>query len=59
MERDRKFMSVAGRAIWYTRTNDGEVLYMVAKGDGTDEYFTDWREAMKYCYDHPRKNRKH
>ena len=58
MTRDKHFMSVAGRAIWYTRTNDGDVVYMVAKGDGTDKYFSDWRDAAQYCYDHPRKSRK-
>ena len=46
--RDRVFMSHNGKRIWYTITPDGDVLYMVAKGDGTDKYFTDWEEAMNW-----------
>ena len=50
--RDRVFMSHNGKRIWYTRTPEGDTLYMVAKGDGTDEYFTDWRDAMKWIDEH-------
>ena len=38
-----KFLSHRNHAIWY-----GDGVYMVAKGDGTDEYFTDWKDAMKW-----------
>lgn len=55
---DRVFMSVAGRAIWYSKTGEGDIIYMVAKGDGTDKYFTDWHDAMEWCYEHPRKTRR-
>lgn len=48
MERDRVFMSHNGSRIWYTRTGDGDVVYMVAKGDGTDQYFLDWKDALKW-----------
>lgn len=55
---DRIFMSHCGRAIWYRKDGDGNILYMVAKGDGTDEYFTDWHDAFEYCEQLPRR-RKH
>ena len=45
---DKVFMSHRGKRIWYTRTGDGEPLYMVARGDGMDEYFTDWKDAMDW-----------
>lgn len=46
--RDRVFMSHNGSRIWYGRTGDGDIFYMVAKGDGTDQYFVDWRDAMDW-----------
>ena len=55
MMKDKKFMSCAGHAIWVGETGEGDLIYMVAKGDGTDEYFADWKDAMEYCYQHPRK----
>ena len=45
---DKVFMSHRGKRIWYTRTGDGEPLYMVARGDGLDEYFTDWKDAIDW-----------
>ena len=50
--RDRVFMSHRRRRIWYSRSEDGDVLYMVARGDGTDQYFTDWEDAMNWIDDH-------
>lgn len=47
MKKDKVFLSWNGHAIWY-RVIDGDITYMVARGDGTDEYFTDWEEAIKY-----------
>jgi hypothetical protein len=47
---DKKVMSWYGKQIW-----KNEYGYMVAKGDGTDEYFGTIEQAMKYCEDHPRK----
>lgn len=41
--KDKRFMSYKGHVIWYN-----EYGYMVAKGDGTDEYFSDWKDAMEY-----------
>lgn len=47
--KDKVFMSHRGKRIWYAKdTETGDVLYMVAKGDGTDEYFLNWRDAMNY-----------
>lgn len=42
------FMSYKGKKIWYTETDEGDIAYSVARGDGTDEYFTDWQMAMKW-----------
>ena len=42
---DISFMSYKGKAIWYSPVSD---CYMVARGDGTDEYFSDWKDAMKW-----------
>lgn len=42
------FMSWHGKRIWYTKSEDGDVVYMVAKGDGTDEYFSDWKDAAAW-----------
>lgn len=41
--KSKRFMSHRGHVIWYY---DG--AYMVAKGDGTDEYFSTWQAAMEY-----------
>ena len=47
--KDKVFMSHCGKRIWYTKNEEtGDVLYMVAKGDGTDEHFTDWKDAMEW-----------
>ena len=48
MTKDKVFMSHMGKRIWYTKMDNGDVWYMVAKGDGTDELFADWRDAMKW-----------
>ena len=53
--KDKVFMSYKGKRIWYTKSDDGEILYMVAKGDGTDEYFTDWRDAMDWIETHTKR----
>lgn len=45
--KDKVFMSWKGHRIWY-RLIDGEAVFMVAKGDGTDEHFTNWQDAVKY-----------
>ena len=50
------FMSHKGRRIRY-RMVDLELVYMVAKGDGTDEYFSCWEDALEWIEEHPR--RKH
>lgn len=39
--KDRLFMSYRHHAIWY-----GCGAYMVAKGDGTDYYFSNHKDAM-------------
>lgn len=54
MEKDRVFMSYEGRRIWW-RCIDGEITYLVARGDGTDAIFTDWRDAMQWIKDRARK----
>ena len=41
--KDRYFMSYRKHAIWY---NDG--IYMVAKGDRTDQIFSSYLEAMEW-----------
>ena len=46
--RDRVFMSHRGKRIWYSRLESGDIIYMVANGDGTDKYFTDWKDAMEW-----------
>jgi hypothetical protein len=45
--KDKVFMSWQGHRIWY-RLVDGKAVFMVAKGDGTDEYFAKWEDAAKY-----------
>lgn len=45
--KDKVFMSWKGHRIWY-RLIDGEAVYMVARGDGTDEYFTTWQAATEW-----------
>lgn len=52
--KDKRVMSWFGRAIW-----KNEWCYMVAKGDGTDKRFETIEEAMKYCEEHPRANKKY
>ena len=47
-------MSYAGRRIWYIVLDDGQIVYSVAKGDGTDEYFTDYRDAFEWIEKHKR-----
>lgn len=39
----KRIMSYMGKVIWYC---DGS--FMVAKGDGTDEYFSTIEDAMKW-----------
>ena len=49
--RIRKFMTHKGHAIYYKpyMDCDEEVpAYAVAKGDGTDEYFRSWEDAMDW-----------
>lgn len=41
--KDKRLMSYLGRVIWMN-----ECGFMVAKGDGTDEYFETIEEAMDY-----------
>ena len=48
MTKHKVFMSYKHRAIWYGVDDDGDIYYMVAKGDGTDEYFVDWKDAMNW-----------
>lgn len=45
--KDKVFMSWHGHTIWY-RAVDGDISYMVARGDGTDEHFVDWKDAIEY-----------
>ena len=42
------FMSYRKKAIRWDRLDDGTIFYMVAKGDRTDEFFSDWNDAMEY-----------
>ena len=55
---DRVFMSHKGKRIWYRKTDDGDIIYMVAKGDGTDEYFLDWKDAMNWINERKLRARK-
>ena len=48
---DKVFMSYRGKRIWY-RIIDGEIIYMVAKGDGTDEYFNDLDDVYEWIEEH-------
>lgn len=41
--KDKRIMSYFHRVIW-----KNECVYMVAKGDGTDEYFETIDEAMEW-----------
>ena len=41
--KDKRVMSYMGRVIWMN-----ENCFMVAKGDGTDEYFETIEQAMDY-----------
>ena len=43
----KKFMSYNGSAIYYGVV-DGNIVYAVAKGDGTDKYFSSWEDAMDF-----------
>ena len=43
MKHDIRVMNYFGHVIWYY-----EGAYMVAKGDGTDEYFDDIHAAMDW-----------
>ncbi len=45
--KDKIFMSYKRKRIWY-RVQDGKAVYMVAKGDGTDEIFLDWQDAVEW-----------
>lgn len=53
----KHFMSHKKKAIYYAKLDDGTICYMVAKGDGTDEYFISWKDAMDYI-DKVRKDQK-
>ncbi len=44
--KDQRIMNYLGRVIWMS-----EYGFMVAKGDGTDEYFATIEEAMNYIED--------
>lgn len=44
--RDKRIMNYLGRVIWMS-----EYGFMLAKGDGTDEYFSTIEEAMIYIED--------
>ena len=55
--KDKVFMSYHHRRIW-VRTGCSDIVYMVAKGDGTDEYFLDWRDAMKWIDERSKNNDK-
>lgn len=44
--KDKRVMNYLGRVIWMS-----EYGFMVAKGDGTDEYFSTIEEAMNYIED--------
>ena len=39
----KRFMSHRGHVIYYNAFG-----FMVAKGDGTDEYFTTWQQAAEW-----------
>lgn len=52
MTRDRRVMNYFGRVIWVN-----EFGYMVARKDGTDEYFATIQQAMKYCEENPKSRR--
>ena len=43
--KDIRFMSHREHVIWYNRYADS---YMVAQGDGTDKFFSDWHDAMEW-----------
>lgn len=43
MMRDKRVMSYLRHIIWMNET-----AFMVAKGDGTDEYFENLQDAMNY-----------
>ena len=58
MSKDKVFMSHMGKRIWYNRTPDGDVYYMVARGDGTDEIFLDWHDAFKWIEERKEKKEK-
>jgi len=45
--KDKVFMSYKKHRIWYRIAEDG-IVYMVAHGDGTDEYFTNFEDAMDW-----------
>lgn len=49
----KRFMSYKRKTIWYY---DG--AYMVARGDGTDEYFTTWQDAMDWIDGNKKEERK-
>ena len=44
----KNFLSHKGKAIRWDKLDDGTIYYLVAKGDGTDEFFSDWKDAMKW-----------
>lgn len=44
----KRFMGYRGRVIYYCILDNGEIAYSVAKGDGTDKYFSSYEEAMEY-----------
>lgn len=48
MGKRKRFMSYKKKVIFYEKLDDCTMCYMVAKGDGTDEYFIDWRDAIAY-----------
>lgn len=43
MHKDKRIMSYLGRVIW-----SNGIVFMVAKGDGTDEFFETIEEAMEW-----------
>lgn len=47
-KKDKVFMSYKRHRIWYGVTDDGDIVYMVARGDGTDEYFSSWEDAFEW-----------
>ena len=51
MARDKRIMNYMGRVIWYNADYD---VFMVAKGDGTDERFPTIEKAMGYIEEHPK-----